>query len=347
MRSPDALARGQAAGYARLASSKSWTASWLFPATAVCAPRVSRSTLARACANSSGSPSHHSASEAIASSARSGCPWTYSARYSANDATTRACRRDSSGCMASGQLKPVGVCVDILRPLCRPAFAFARSPGTENSCSQIARKAITSTKVSRVVQAGTVDAVDAGGEKAGRVLGISRLPFLPAGSPAFWGGEDSLGSYPKCLPLVKRRVAPSVRGLDGVLRVPVLDGFARWRNTILSACVGFSEDLFRLHRGIVAPSLALLRQEGFGSPPHSLFVLFVTHDVWSTRLRPMRCDPRERSSCDARTGRPAVEDVCSIGADDPRDPDGPDADLIVRWGEGIGRELVIFAEELS
>lgn len=49
----------------------------------------------------------------------------------------------------------------------------------------------------------------------------------------------------------------------------------------------------------------------------------------------MRCDPRERSSCDARTGRPAVEDVCSIGADDPRDPDGPDADLIVRWAPGV------------
>jgi predicted AlkP superfamily phosphohydrolase/phosphomutase len=42
-----------------------------------------------------------------------------------------------------------------------------------------------------------------------------------------------------------------------------------------------------------------------------------------------------RSSCDARTGRPAVEDVCSIGADDPRDPESPDADLIVRWAPGV------------
>jgi hypothetical protein len=42
-----------------------------------------------------------------------------------------------------------------------------------------------------------------------------------------------------------------------------------------------------------------------------------------------------RSSRDARTGRPAVEDVCSIRADDPLDPEGPDADLIVRWAPGV------------
>src|SRR5215216_1016578 len=35
-------------------------------------------------------------------------------------------------------------------------------------------------------------------------LGVSRLPTLPAGSPAFWGGEDSLGSYPQCPPVVKQ-----------------------------------------------------------------------------------------------------------------------------------------------
>src|SRR4029453_5502716 len=35
----------------------------------------------------------------------------------------------------------------------------------------------------------------AGGERAGRVYGVSRLPFLPAGSPAL-GRRDSLGSYP-------------------------------------------------------------------------------------------------------------------------------------------------------
>jgi hypothetical protein len=79
----------------------------------------SPSTSARARDNSSGSPSHHSASDAIASSARSGSPWTYSARYSANDATTRACRRASNGSTASAQWTPVGVCVDILRPLFR------------------------------------------------------------------------------------------------------------------------------------------------------------------------------------------------------------------------------------
>src|SRR5260370_32791034 len=32
---------------------------------------------------------------------------------------TRACRRASSGGTAAGQLDPVGVCVDILRPPCR------------------------------------------------------------------------------------------------------------------------------------------------------------------------------------------------------------------------------------
>jgi hypothetical protein len=42
-----------------------------------------------------------------------------------------------------------------------------------------------------------------------------------------------------------------------------------------------------------------------------------------------------RSSRDARTGRPALEDVCSIRADDPFDPEGPDADLIVRWAPGV------------
>jgi hypothetical protein len=86
-----------------------------------------RSTSARACANSSGSPSHHSASDAIASSSRSGCLWTSSARYSANDAAARACRRASSCCTASGQLEPVGVCVDILRPLRRNPLRLPRS----------------------------------------------------------------------------------------------------------------------------------------------------------------------------------------------------------------------------
>jgi hypothetical protein len=42
-----------------------------------------------------------------------------------------------------------------------------------------------------------------------------------------------------------------------------------------------------------------------------------------------------RASRDARTGRPAVEDVCSIGADDAFDPVGHDADLVVRWAPGV------------
>jgi hypothetical protein len=42
-----------------------------------------------------------------------------------------------------------------------------------------------------------------------------------------------------------------------------------------------------------------------------------------------------RASRDARTGRPAVEDVCSIGAHDELDPEAPDADLIVRWAPGV------------
>jgi predicted AlkP superfamily phosphohydrolase/phosphomutase len=41
-------------------------------------------------------------------------------------------------------------------------------------------------------------------------------------------------------------------------------------------------------------------------------------------------------SCrDARTGRPAVDDVCSNGPHDPLDPEGPDADLVVRWAPGV------------
>jgi hypothetical protein len=64
----------------------------------------------------------------------------------------------------------------------------------------------------------------------------------------------------------------------------VLDGFARWRNPIFSACIRFSEDLFRLRRRIVAPSSLLLRQEGIGPALHSLAVGFVTHGYWCTRL---------------------------------------------------------------
>src|SRR5215207_9486374 len=201
MRSPDALARGQAAGYARLASSKSWTASWLFSAAAFCAPRVSRSTLARACANSSASPSHHSASDAIASSARSGCPWTYSARYSANDATTRACRRASSGCMASGQLKPVGVCVDILRSPLPSSIRVCPKPRNR-------KRLLPNRSKGDYVDEGIESCASRDGRRGRResrsCLGVSRLPFLPAGSPAFWGGEDSLGSYPQCRIVVKR-----------------------------------------------------------------------------------------------------------------------------------------------
>jgi hypothetical protein len=42
-----------------------------------------------------------------------------------------------------------------------------------------------------------------------------------------------------------------------------------------------------------------------------------------------------RSCRDARTERPAVEDVCATRADDPLDPDGPDCDLVVRWAPGV------------
>jgi predicted AlkP superfamily phosphohydrolase/phosphomutase len=42
-----------------------------------------------------------------------------------------------------------------------------------------------------------------------------------------------------------------------------------------------------------------------------------------------------RSSRDGRTGRPAVDDVCSNRAHDPLDPEGPDADLVFRWAPGV------------
>jgi hypothetical protein len=42
-----------------------------------------------------------------------------------------------------------------------------------------------------------------------------------------------------------------------------------------------------------------------------------------------------RASRDARTGRPAVSDVCSTGDHDLLDPEGPDADLIVQWAPGV------------
>jgi hypothetical protein len=78
-------------------------------------------------------------------------------------------------------------------------------------------------------------------------------------------------------PVSHHQGARSVRGLDGVFGVPVLDGFARWQKTIFSACIGFSEDLFRLRRGIVARSFPLLRQKSVGSALHSLWIGFVTH----------------------------------------------------------------------
>jgi hypothetical protein len=120
---------------ARPASSNSCTASWLFSATAICAPRVSRSTSARAWTNSLGSPSHHSASAAIASTARSGSPWTYSAKYSANDATTRARRRASSSCTASVRSNPVEESLDILRPFLATVQDFPNQP-VENGWSE-------------------------------------------------------------------------------------------------------------------------------------------------------------------------------------------------------------------
>src|SRR5215211_562586 len=181
MSSPDALARGQSAGYALAASSNSLTASRLFSATSACALsvalRVSRITCARACANSSASPSHHSASEAIASSARSGCPWTSAARYSANDATTRACRRASSGCRASAQSKPVGTWVAILRPLCsRTLRAF---PKPRNRKPLLPNRS-KGDYVDEGVESSTSKALDAGGERAGRVR------CLPPPIPPRW-----------------------------------------------------------------------------------------------------------------------------------------------------------------
>ena len=121
--------------------------------------------------------------------------------------------------------------------------------------------------------------------------------FLPAGSSRIWGGEGTpSGVIHSVYPWSSGRTARSVSGFDGVLGVPALDGFARWRNTIFCAFIGFSEDLFRLRRRIVAPSLPLLRQERVRSALHSLCVRFVTHSYCSTRLRPMRSDPRGRET---------------------------------------------------
>jgi hypothetical protein len=204
VRNPDALARRQA-DYeeARPASSNSSTASWLFSATAICAPRASRNTSARARANSSGSPSHHSASDAIASTARSGSPCTYSARYSANDAATRACRRASTCCTASGQLEPVGVRVDILRPLRRnplrlPEARAAKTAGQETrrgegaGCRSISNQMIlrlfleiwfTKSVERRLRRRKRRREFRRGRRETRSCCGVSRLPFLPAGSP--------------------------------------------------------------------------------------------------------------------------------------------------------------------
>jgi hypothetical protein len=71
--------------------------------------------------------------------------------------------------------------------------------------------------------------------------------------------------------------ATSVRGLDRVFGVPMLHGFAWWRNTILSACIGVSEDRFRLDRRIVASCFPLLTQERIRSTQHALSERFDTH----------------------------------------------------------------------
>jgi hypothetical protein len=122
-------------------------------------------------------------SAAIASSTRSGLRWTYSARYSANDAMTRAPRRASSGSTASAQLETEGVCVDILRSLCRDRLrlpevceektagratrrgesAALRAIRTRRDCDFFWR---SSPQIGRKATSG---AVDAGGERPGRV----------------------------------------------------------------------------------------------------------------------------------------------------------------------------------
>jgi hypothetical protein len=81
-------------------------------------------------------------------------------------------------------------------------------------------------------------------------FGVSRLPFLPWGVP----------------PVSPRGQADAQRGQSVGSTVSsewrALDGFARRRNTIVSACIGFSEDLFRLRRRIVAPFLPLSGRRG-------------------------------------------------------------------------------------
>jgi hypothetical protein len=57
----------------------------------------------------------------------------------------------------------------------------------------------------------------------------------------------------------------------------MLHGFPRWRNPILSACLGVSENRFRLRRRIVASCFALFRQKRLRSTHHPLSVRFVSH----------------------------------------------------------------------
>jgi len=157
-------------------------------------------------------------------------------------------------------------------------------------------KSVERTTPTKASRGSTSRAVDAGGKRPGRGL-TPASHFLPAGSSRIWGGEGTpSGVIHSVYPWSSGRTARSVSGFDGVLGVPALDGFARWRNTIFCAFIGFSEDLFRLRRRIVAPSLPLLRQERVRSALHSLCVRFVTHSYCSTRLRPMRSDPRGRET---------------------------------------------------
>jgi hypothetical protein len=57
----------------------------------------------------------------------------------------------------------------------------------------------------------------------------------------------------------------------------MLDGLSRWRDAIFGALIGFRENFFRLRRGIVAPSVALLGEKIVGSTLHSIWVGSVRH----------------------------------------------------------------------
>jgi len=158
-------------------------------------------------------------SDAIASTARLRSPWMPSARYSAKERDERACRRAFSGSMASAQLTPVGVCVDILRPRSSnssrvPEVHEEKTPGQGLRRGESAAGGRSLARADLVTFSGrklrNEERSKREGERPGRVA-ESPASLIPPESGSLWQESVLLGSCPQSAPAVKRtRPAPTL-----------------------------------------------------------------------------------------------------------------------------------------